>query len=475
MSQPRFSVVIPTRERAETLPFTLRTCLEQDFDDYEIIVCDNCSSPAVEDAIARCASPRMRYVRSSKVLSPPDNWNLAIGQVRGEFAIVIGSDDGLMPYALRELDHLIGLTGAKAMTWPFQAYLWPTAACAEDANYLTVHLGRSISQVSGRERIAAVLRNDACVSSLPNIYHGLIHRDLIGALRAATGTVFANTCFYDSYTAFCFAYLAKTYTVVGAPMTISGFSATSGGAGYFTLHATPFRQGTGMVGHPWVPNLAVMNVVMADSFLWAKQALFPGDADLVLDRRRMIAKCVSELWTAEAVERRSLLARIRATLEDSAELLDWFDSMDFMNTPPASAFRYRNCGLGFNGESLGLNANEFGVSDVAGAVDFSARLLGYRATAIKYDLPSRQAHLAAVQEEAERRLEVIHRLDGLLRQAEARLRLAQAESQSTRALCRELGRRLAAKARRVVRLGRRDESRGSRAVKETAPPARRSS
>ena len=34
--RPRFSVVIPTRDRAETLRVTLATCLDQDFDDYEI-------------------------------------------------------------------------------------------------------------------------------------------------------------------------------------------------------------------------------------------------------------------------------------------------------------------------------------------------------------------------------------------------------------------------------------------------------
>lgn len=38
---PRFTVVIPTRERARTLHFTLRTCLAQAFDDFEVLVSDN--------------------------------------------------------------------------------------------------------------------------------------------------------------------------------------------------------------------------------------------------------------------------------------------------------------------------------------------------------------------------------------------------------------------------------------------------
>ena len=45
MNHIKFSVVIPTRERAETLQHCLRTCLVQNFDDYEVVVSDNGSSP----------------------------------------------------------------------------------------------------------------------------------------------------------------------------------------------------------------------------------------------------------------------------------------------------------------------------------------------------------------------------------------------------------------------------------------------
>lgn len=58
MKEPRFSVVIPTRERADTLRFALQTCLDQDFEDYEIVVCDNCSSPATKNVVDSFASSR---------------------------------------------------------------------------------------------------------------------------------------------------------------------------------------------------------------------------------------------------------------------------------------------------------------------------------------------------------------------------------------------------------------------------------
>ena len=42
--KPLISIVIPTRNRHETLPFTIKTILQQDFDDYEIIVVNDGST-----------------------------------------------------------------------------------------------------------------------------------------------------------------------------------------------------------------------------------------------------------------------------------------------------------------------------------------------------------------------------------------------------------------------------------------------
>ena len=60
MSGPRFSVVIPTRERADTLRFALQTCLVQNYKDYEIVVCDNCSSSATKEVVELIRIPAHR-------------------------------------------------------------------------------------------------------------------------------------------------------------------------------------------------------------------------------------------------------------------------------------------------------------------------------------------------------------------------------------------------------------------------------
>src|SRR5262249_57858095 len=108
MSSPRFSVVIPTREGAHTLKYTLQTCLVQDFDNYEIVVCDNHGSPATRELIDALASPRIKYIRSDRPLSMSSNWELAVSRATGEYVTVLGGVNGLLPHVLPTPDRLPG-------------------------------------------------------------------------------------------------------------------------------------------------------------------------------------------------------------------------------------------------------------------------------------------------------------------------------------------------------------------------------
>src|SRR5262245_50524366 len=192
MSVPRFSVVVPTRERADTLRSCLRTCLEQDFDDYEVVVCDNASSPATRAAVGACASPRVRYVRAPEVLAMSASWELAVSHAAGEYVTVLGDDDGLLPHALRELDRLVARTGARAVRWDAALYLWPTVCLPGEANFLSLPLGRAVRTVDGPETIRAVASFQVPYHHLPMLYNAVVHRDVLAGLRARAGRVFGN-------------------------------------------------------------------------------------------------------------------------------------------------------------------------------------------------------------------------------------------------------------------------------------------
>lgn len=395
MARPRFSIVIPTRNRPETLGPALATCLNQSFEDYEVVVCDNGDSSAAAEVVAAAASPRVRYLAPSQPLAMSANWERALEEARGEYVTVLGDDDGFMPYALRELDQLISGTGAKAIQWNRGIYTWPTIGIAGEASLLQVPLARTITEVDGRDQINRVIRFEAGADSLPMIYCSVIHRELIEKHKALAGRVFLNV-YPDVYSAFGFGYLAERYVSVSVPMNIAGLSHASNGVATLMNEkrnavATDFDQLNARFGylpHPLVPKkMALMPVHVVDCFLHAKDAIFPNDDALQLDRKAITLRYLASITETDPDQRTAARSVIRDSLVDDAELLRWFDR-EAPSLPPAPPFTFRPARLGYDGNSLSLDAAALGVKDIAGAVQVATSLLGFDAGPIPFGLPS---------------------------------------------------------------------------------------
>ena len=381
---PRFSVVIPTRERADTLFYALRTCLAQRFDSYEIIVSDNCGSPATKQTVDNLGSDKIKYVRSDRPLAMSDNWELAVSHAAGEYIIVLGDDDGLLPYALEELNYLLQTTHAKALRWNFAYYCWPDIGIPKLANRLVIPLVVENRVLRSAKIIRSVANLPMTWVNLPMLYNAAIHRDLIAMLREKTLRVFSDRS-PDIYSGFAFAYLAKSYHSIGRPMSINATSAKSNGVAMVYL-AEPsevsnefysLNRDAGLGSHSQVPDIAVVPAVTANAFQLAKQLLFPKDRRLCIDRRRLIENCVHAIvWDSEVQWKRDLQA-IRVSLEDDASLRNWFDSKFRDYKPPLRSERYSfEWGEGFDGGSLQINAARFGVKDVFGAAELCEKILG---------------------------------------------------------------------------------------------------
>ena len=70
----------------------IRSVLQQTFDDFELIVCDNSDEafmPATAAAAGEANDPRVRYVRTNGRLSMPDNWERAIADARGDYVGIL--------------------------------------------------------------------------------------------------------------------------------------------------------------------------------------------------------------------------------------------------------------------------------------------------------------------------------------------------------------------------------------------------
>ncbi len=96
---PQFSVVIPTYNRAGTIGDTLRACLVQSCDDFELVVVDDGSTDATEQAVAALDDPRIVYVRQANA-GPAAARNRGVREASGSHIAFLDSDDVWQPHYL---------------------------------------------------------------------------------------------------------------------------------------------------------------------------------------------------------------------------------------------------------------------------------------------------------------------------------------------------------------------------------------
>ena len=93
---PRISVVLPTHNRAATLPRAVRSVLAQSFTDFELIVVDDGSTDGSIEALqASIDDPRLRCIRTARPRSGPSAArNCGVAAARAEWIAFQDSDDG---------------------------------------------------------------------------------------------------------------------------------------------------------------------------------------------------------------------------------------------------------------------------------------------------------------------------------------------------------------------------------------------
>lgn len=103
-----FSILIPSRNRLDLLRHAIASVAGQDFTDYEIIVSDNASDPPYAEPLRDLEGPVAPTVlRSDEPLSVTRNWARALEAATGDYVIMLGDDDALVPGALARLAGLI--------------------------------------------------------------------------------------------------------------------------------------------------------------------------------------------------------------------------------------------------------------------------------------------------------------------------------------------------------------------------------
>ena len=117
--RPRVSFAIPVRNGEQFIGRALDSLLDQDFADFEVVVCDNASIDSTSAIVQRYAArdPRVRYVRNAENIGQIENFNLAFRLTHGEYVRWMGADDWLEPAARRMAEHLRARPAPAPVGW----------------------------------------------------------------------------------------------------------------------------------------------------------------------------------------------------------------------------------------------------------------------------------------------------------------------------------------------------------------------
>jgi glycosyltransferase involved in cell wall biosynthesis len=272
------SVVIPTRERCDTLVSTLRTCTEQNYDKLEIIVSDNASADRTQAYVNSAQDERIRYIRTERRLSMSHNWEFALSHVRGDYVTYVGDDDGLLPGALSALAEIIRETNTEAISWRWASYFWPSSLHAPSQNLLFVPAGGRLQRRSAPEVLRRVLSFREGYEKLPFLYKGIVSTRLTEQVKKASGGAFFHSMVPDVYSAIALSLVVAEYYYSTRPYSLNGTSAASNGAAQFTpsLNASAAKTFLDEDNIPFHADLALapsLPIAVAESFFQARERL----------------------------------------------------------------------------------------------------------------------------------------------------------------------------------------------------------
>lgn len=237
-SEKKFSIVIPARNSSATLRYTLKTCLEQRYQgDYEILISDNSAAGnlSVKELLDEFQDEKIVYLKTPKELELSKSFEYAYLHALGEYILPIGSDDGVLPWALEVLDYITEkYPDEHIIQWERGFYAWPGFNGGQQNQFdiprkyekyqLNVHYRETKSYIEA-------VRDDAqSMYNLPLLYiNSCFKRNYFKILLEKTGRLWDGPC-QDIYIGAYNVCINNKILNCLYPLTIAGMSSMSIGA-----------------------------------------------------------------------------------------------------------------------------------------------------------------------------------------------------------------------------------------------------
>jgi glycosyltransferase involved in cell wall biosynthesis len=104
---PKVSVCIPVYNGSSYIAEAIDSVIGQTYENFELLVCDNCSTDNTEEIVRTFHDSRIKYVRNSDNLGLVGNANSCLSLANGEYVCILHHDDMMLPENLEQKVRLL--------------------------------------------------------------------------------------------------------------------------------------------------------------------------------------------------------------------------------------------------------------------------------------------------------------------------------------------------------------------------------
>lgn len=340
---PLFTVIIPQKNRAEYLGPTLRSCMAQDYPNFEIIVSDDGSTDdsvrVVRELMA--IDSRIKLFAHEQHIGMRENFEFALNQVRAGYVIALGGDDGLAVGAVTRMHQILAETKRELLTWPLAGFTYPEQPDGPNILYFERRKDRGVRFIKSRDFLNGIARTFRYqVSDCPMFYmKGVASTALIERVKSRT----PDGSFYvcptpDGFSGVVLAGEVEDFAFTDEPLSIGGTTPKSQGKRYQQTDAesrqiaqrffednAQRRMHAQLASQPYSPLATLMT---ADYLLTARDLPgWPGEFDSLSFAGLLRASF--ELMATSSFENEVLIRELRILREIARQhdLLDLFHEL----------------------------------------------------------------------------------------------------------------------------------------------------
>lgn len=292
---PHLSVIIPTLNRADTLYWTLKTVIAQDYKNLKIIVSDNWSDDDIQGLLSQFKDARISYIKTPERFTMMQHFEYVLNYVDKGYVSILGSDDGFLPGSVNKIVKVINKhQKIMAIGWRFGNYNWPGLP-----PFFMIPLGNYYRIVNARKEIEKVFKKNIYQTiSFPSFYGGFISIELIKKIKQQNNGIFFYSRIPDFFAGALIAASVQEYIRLEFPITLNATSKSS--AGFATINPSvdqrPFNELVTDKGnalfHPSLKFIRCNIVPIADALLQVNK-LIPSFPKLSI--KKVIDEVILEL------------------------------------------------------------------------------------------------------------------------------------------------------------------------------------